>query len=623
MSVDVRPPARARTGRSGRPLYLHFLDRELLEAVGAHLTPQLLDRTLATLTLGTDASLYCGISVIWEHTLLSDDSRRILEMLVANGVINPVSYSSTVEEFLESRMQLYSHDAARYPAYFDQGIEVIRAILPTDYKWERTTDHLEESLGGWAFSKVGRDGDAGQVARSHALHALMRRDTQAITFAYFAPFMRRDGVQHRDAEGVLSRQISVAYADHYLKFSDGDIPTGVAGLPFFDATLAVEFPLYDVRLLARLLRALGLGPYLGRSMLEHVDDWHVLFDLRGLGVHARVVGLLRVLLSVAMSCIGPTGAGPNLLALRSRVWSFLRPHLRPEAAVPPRPLVLEARLGVAEDHLLAAVNRLSRDPQLADRVEGSRRLLMDYRADVLLVTATEVETRAVLDRFRREHGETPRRHHVGDKTYFDMGSVAGARTYLVQTEIGSGGPSGSTLTVVDAIAALSPSSVVLVGIAFGVDASRTRLGDVLVSRQVLSYDLQRVGTGAGDTRVVLRGDRVSASPRLLDRCRSAALEWRRCGVHFGLMVSGDKLIDNVDFRDRLVAQAGGEVMGGEMEGAGLYASAHRRKVDWIVVKAICDWADGMKDVRLVERQATAAANAAAFVSHVLSAGGLA
>jgi hypothetical protein len=50
-----------------------------------------------------------------------------------------------------------------------------------------------------------------------------------------------------------------------------------------------------------------------------------------------------------------------------------------------------------------------------------------------------------------------------------------------------------------------------------------------------------------------------------------------------------------------------------MEGAGLYVSSAEHKLDWIVVKAICDWADGNKGVDKQERQRTAAKNAAIFL----------
>lgn len=55
-----------------------------------------------------------------------------------------------------------------------------------------------------------------------------------------------------------------------------------------------------------------------------------------------------------------------------------------------------------------------------------------------------------------------------------------------------------------------------------------------------------------------------------------------------------------------------------MEGAGLYTACQDRKVDWILVKGICDWADGHKEQDRETRQQIAARNAARFVSHAIS-----
>ena len=49
----------------------------------------------------------------------------------------------------------------------------------------------------------------------------------------------------------------------------------------------------------------------------------------------------------------------------------------------------------------------------------------------------------------------------------------------------------------------------------------------------------------------------------------------------------------------------------------LYVACQDRKVDWILVKAICDWADGHKAQDKVARQETAAQNAATFVLEAL------
>jgi hypothetical protein len=92
--------------------------------------------------------------------------------------------------------------------------------------------------------------------------------------------------------------------------------------------------------------------------------------------------------------------------------------------------------------------------------------------------------------------------------------------------------------------------------------------------------------------------------------------WEKVSVRFGLVLSGEKLVDNLDFREQLRVLEP-EAIGGEMEGAGLYVACHDAKVDWILVKAICDWVDGHKNRNKTKRQALAAHNAARFVLHVL------
>ena len=243
--------------------------------------------------------------------------------------------------------------------------------------------------------------------------------------------------------------------------------------------------------------------------------------------------------------------------------------------------------------------------------------------DVLLVTATDVEGQTVIDLFQQETGTEFQRRFLGNKTYHNLGIVGDATIYMIQTEMGSGGPSGSLLTVQEAINTLSPAAVIMVGIAFGVNEEKQQIGDVLVSQQLWLYDLKRVGTDAhGEMHISPRGDRPSASSRLLDRFRSGKIDWNGAEIRFGLLLSGDNLVDNIDYRNQLL-KFESEAIGGEMEAAGLYSAAQRYKKDWIVVKAICDWADGNKSKEKNRRQKLAAENAVRFVIHVLQQGGFA
>jgi nucleoside phosphorylase len=229
---------------------------------------------------------------------------------------------------------------------------------------------------------------------------------------------------------------------------------------------------------------------------------------------------------------------------------------------------------------------------------------------VLIVTVTKIEAQTVLELFSKASGQPWKRLIRNNKTYYALGNVGNANVFMVQSEMGASTPGGALLTIRNAIDTLSPSAVIMVGIAFGVNSAKQNLGDILVSRQIATYEPQKI---KGQNKLIPRGDRVTASIDLLDRFRSAELDWRGASVHFGLMLSGEKLITDVSFRNQLL-KFEPEAVGGEMEGTGLYVASSESKVSWILVKAICDWADGSKND---EFQTIAATNAVSFVVHAL------
>jgi len=239
------------------------------------------------------------------------------------------------------------------------------------------------------------------------------------------------------------------------------------------------------------------------------------------------------------------------------------------------------------------------------------------QADILLVTVTEMESLAVLAVFDDYAKRKAPGTEIKGRHYFDLGSVKGARVAMTQSEMGTGGLDASLQTVQKGIDALSPDAVIMVGIAFGVDQTKQAIGDVLVSESLRCYELQKAATATGgENEFIQRGDRPHASSRLLNRFKSARLRWDAATVRCGVVLSGEKLVDHIDFREQL-RRFEPEAIGGEMEGAGLYVACQSKKVDWILVKAICDWADGRKDHDKHVRQQTAATNAARFVLHAL------
>lgn len=81
-------------------------------------------------------------------------------------------------------------------------------------------------------------------------------------------------------------------------------------------------------------------------------------------------------------------------------------------------------------------------------------------------------------------------------------------------------------------------------------------------------------------------------------------------VHYGLIASGNQVIRDATFRDKLNKDLGGNVLCFEMEAAGLM-----NNFPCIVIRGICDYADSHNNKYWQEH---AAAVAVAFAKEILS-----
>lgn len=234
--------------------------------------------------------------------------------------------------------------------------------------------------------------------------------------------------------------------------------------------------------------------------------------------------------------------------------------------------------------------------------------------NVLIVTVTRIEASTVLNLFSVHTGTSWKRQFINGKVYYQLGELCGANIFMVRSEMGSLSPGAALVTILKAIEVIAPVAIIMVGTAFGLKPEKQKLGDILVSCQIRSYEQQKLIGGS----VIPRGDRVSSSQKLLGLFRDGDLDWIGADVHFGLIFSGEKLIMSSVFREQLLSIEA-EAIGGDMEGAGLYTAANETNVDWILVKGISDWGDETKNH---DSQPTASKNAVAFVIHVIKHGGI-
>lgn len=223
--------------------------------------------------------------------------------------------------------------------------------------------------------------------------------------------------------------------------------------------------------------------------------------------------------------------------------------------------------------------------------------------DLLVVTATNLETKA-LHREMKPLPDYPsliKAHHKNQTYYLGCFGVYGV--IHVQCDMGAIGRSASIATVTEAIDVWKPKAVLMCGIAFGIAPQKQRIGDVLVSDGVIPYNIKKVRKNQ-----TIHCATIPRSGVLLFNRFKSAIDWEHqlpdgniAELIPGYILSGESLIDNREYRNSLM-KCFPHAIGGEMEGVGIYAGAENKGLQWIVVKGICDFADGNKSKNKSEYQ---------------------
>jgi adenosylhomocysteine nucleosidase len=249
----------------------------------------------------------------------------------------------------------------------------------------------------------------------------------------------------------------------------------------------------------------------------------------------------------------------------------------------------------------------------------------ELAADLILLTTGMTEFRELRATAQTlQYPFTPRRsavqeyHHLG---LINKNAVATAR-------VGSMGAFNALFTSLQAHVDTGATTLILIGTAFGVDRSTQRIGDVLIGRSVQPYDRCRAIENDGECRLE-PGDNtlVHASDDKTQRFERAAKLLTDAGeiasrVSSGALLSGSVLIESVRYRDDLLARFSHvepRVVGGEMEADGVVAVCARQRLNWILIKGVCDFADASsRGAPLEQARSIAARNAAEFVLRALA-----
>jgi formylglycine-generating enzyme required for sulfatase activity/nucleoside phosphorylase len=260
--------------------------------------------------------------------------------------------------------------------------------------------------------------------------------------------------------------------------------------------------------------------------------------------------------------------------------------------------------------------------------------LVEAPVDFVLVTALDEERVALLAKLPDCKQLPPepqdiRRYYSGRLPVTFPGGTQGHYSIVVMQLLGMGRVQAATATG-DAIKRWRPRYVIMVGIAGGVAAKHVQLGDILVSQQVVDYELQKLTPNGPDIRWQVH----QADPRLLGACQQMPAEAALplLTVPRPLKGAPQRLIGPIASGDKVIAygaafkqyrQHWAALIGVEMEAAGVAAAAFQsaKPPGFFMVRGVSDFADDGKDSKTVQKWRPYACDiAAAYTVALLQSG---
>lgn len=244
--------------------------------------------------------------------------------------------------------------------------------------------------------------------------------------------------------------------------------------------------------------------------------------------------------------------------------------------------------------------------------------------DFVIVTALEEERDAVLDRLPGWQKLPPSEQDI--RVYYQAelpvtypGGAESAYSIVVVSLLEMGRVEAANATG-DAIRRWWPRYVLLVGIAGGVGKRGVKLGDILVSDQVVDYEQQKI-TPDGPQ---IRWEAHRADPRLLGAAKSLATqdclalvkEKRPTGGgptrHVGPIATGDKVIADEELLKRH-EEVWRKLTGVEMEAGGAASACFQsaERPGFFMIRAVSDLADKRKGSPRVQKWRSYACDVAA------------
>jgi len=403
------------------PIYLHFLNRELLRGLALSVEDVPVMATLAALLTCASERLFSSLAFIWEASFVPQ-FLQIVGAAHRAGELTVVSSLPTPEEYLYSAQKHYSYDQNRYPMYFQHVPSQLIDLHPDLIKRDDTSLILSHQLRMWAegmqhdASTALSPADMKSLAsiRGRIGSILDTREQKAITLSLFEAELKR--LSLGNARLPLARLLSLLHLRHYLDSIGADIATGVFGLAYFDYA-AETFPILDVSLLLSMLESMNISAV--KSWRP--EDIEAIIALRGSETHKRFVGGLRFLLNASVYKVWRETNSADHLARRDLIAQKLNSMLARGRWEP----TVRTSLALHLDRLggeLEKVGLIATSEKDLIEISGMYRdNTVLRRKRVLILTATTLEARTVSELIRLHFGNTITKTYSTDHTIYLCG----------------------------------------------------------------------------------------------------------------------------------------------------------------------------------------------------------
>lgn len=189
-----------------------------------------------------------------------------------------------------------------------------------------------------------------------------------------------------------------------------------------------------------------------------------------------------------------------------------------------------------------------------------------------------------------------------------------ARRHGILVQLTGTGRVNAAVSTVHAIHTWNPCLILVAGTAGGFQDRNVALGDVIVAREVLDYEAQRLDGGSTVRWVDYEPD--ASLYALAKSIRLPQTLGNHSQVRFGSILSGDKVLASKAAVERFLALRE-DALGVEMEGAGVAFASAKSDVPWLMIRGIADFADDNKHKDAKQWTTVACDSVARFVHTLL------